>query len=428
MHISISCMFKVVITLVTVMLTAPLVAEDWPQFRGPAGNATSVDSVIPLRWTADENIVWKSELPGRGSSSPIIWGDRIFLTAFTGYGMTMDDPGDKSNLELHLLCFDRTSGALIWDRSVKASAETQDITQRVIDHGYATSTPVTDGEKIFAFFGATGVVAWDWNGNQLWHSQVGTGHAGFGSAASPVLYQNLVIVNASIESDTVFAFDKSTGATVWTIPNTNRTWTTPCVAELPGGKHELIVNQKDTIFGYDPLTGKQLWTCEGIDDYIVPVPIANDGVVYCLGGRQNRFIAVRLGGRGDVTETHKLWEVNVGANVTSPIYHAGLLYWASDKSIANCVDAKTGESIYRERLPTRARIYASMIRAGDYLLVTTRDEGIVVLPAKPEYEELAINTIETDDNLFNAGPAVSDGQLFIRSDAYLYCIGKVALN
>jgi hypothetical protein len=186
----------------------------------------------------------------------------------------------------------------------------------------------------------------------------------------------------------------------------------------------LIINQKDVIFGFDPRTGKQLWSCDAIDDYIVPVPISHDGIVYCLGGRTNRCVAIKLGGRGDVTESHKLWQVNVGANVTSPIYYNGHLYWASDKAIANCLDAKTGESVYRKRLETRARIYASIIRAGERLYVTTRDQGVVVLAAKPEYKQLAVNTIETDEDMLNASPAVIGNQLLLRTDSFLYCIGE----
>jgi len=283
---------------------------------------------------------------------------------------------------------------------------------------------VTDGESIFTFFAATGVVAFDWNGKQLWQTSVGSASAGFGSASSPVLYEDLVIVNASIESDTVFALDKKTGQVVWKIADVNRSWQTPCLGKLADGETELIINQKDTIYGFDPKTGRQLWSCEGIHDYVVPVPIVHDGIVYCLGGRSNRAMAVTLGGRGDVTETHKLWETNVGANVTSPIYHEGKLYWSSDKGIAVCMDATSGDALYRERLPTSERIYASIVRAGDKLYVTTRDQGVVVLDAVPEYKELSRNTIDTEKDWFNAGPAISDGQIFMRTDSFLYCIGQ----
>ena len=412
------------LTCLAIALADQVRAGNWPQFRGAAGSATASDSKIPIRWSATENIVWKADLPGRGSSSPVTWGDHVFVTAYTGFGTSKTDVDDKSKLRLHMICLDRSSGRTLWDQSIAASGHTQYFSKRIQGHGYATSTPVTDGEAVYGFFGVSGVVAYDLKGNLIWQTSVGTKTAGFGSAASPIVFENLLIVNASIESSSVYGFDKKTGKPVWKIEEINRAWTTPCVADAPGGSKELIINQKDTIYGFDPETGNQLWTCEGIHDYVVPVPISHDGVVYCLGGRQNKCIAVKLGGRGDVTQSHKLWEVNIGANVTSPIYYQGHLYWASDKAIANCLDAKSGAAVYRERLQTRARIYASMVRAGDSLFVTTRDQGVVVLSAKPDYQELAVNVIETDDNLLNASPAVSGDQLLLRSDSHLYCIGE----
>ena len=323
-----------------------------------------------------------------------------------------------------MLCLDRDSGKLLWDKSIKASEATQNFGERVADHGYATATPATDGEAIYASFGVSGVVAYDMDGNLMWQAGIGEGTAGFGSASSPVVYREMVYVNASIESDTLFAFDKKTGKEVWKAGSIARSWSTPCIAEVPGAAPELILNQKDQIFGFDPITGEKLWWCAGVEDYIVPVPVFHDGIAYCLGGRSNRAIAVKLGGRGDVTKTHKLWEVTIGANVTSPVYYDGHLYWASDKAIENCLRASDGGEVYQKRLPTRARIYSSIVRAGNKLYVTTRDQGIVVLAAKPEYEELAVNVIESDETLVNASPAVSGNQLLLRTDSYLYCIGE----
>jgi outer membrane protein assembly factor BamB len=402
----------------------PSLGENWPQFRGQGGNATAAESQPPLHWSATENIAWKSALPGRGASSPVTWGDHVFLTAFTGFGTDEAKTSDKSELKLHVICIDLHNGEIKWDRSIPASEHTQDFSRRIQDHGYATSTPVTDGEAVYAFFGVSGVVAYDFDGNRLWQATVGTGTAGFGSASSPVVFENLVLVNASIESSTVFAFNKKSGREVWKIPEINRAWTTPCVAEVEDGSSELVINQKDVIYGFDPRTGERLWSCEAIDDYIVPVPISHAGIVYCLGGRTNRCVAIKLGGRGDVTKSHKLWQVNIGANVTSPIYYDGHLYWASDKAIAYCLNAKTGESVYRERLETRSRIYASIIRAGERLYVSTRDRGVVVLDAKPEYKQLAVNTIKTDPDLVNASPAVIGNQMLLRTDSFLYCIGE----
>jgi outer membrane protein assembly factor BamB len=408
------------------LLSIDASAADWPQFRGPQGNATVDSARTPTKWSDTENIVWKARLPGRGASSPVVWGDRIFLTAFTGYGDSLKDPGNKANLTLHTLCLDRLSGDLLWDKTIAASDKTQDWSNRVADHGYATGTPATDGTAVYTYFGVSGVVACDFDGNLLWQAPTGDGTAGFGSASSPVLHENLVFINASIECDTLFAFDKATGKEVWKVEGINRAWTSPCIADVPGGTPELILNQKDHIFGFDPLTGEKLWSCVGIDDYVVPVPIFHDGVVYCLGGRSNRAIAVKLGGRGDVTKTHKLWETNIGANVTSPVYYDGHIYWSSDKAVQCCLKASDGSEAYRERLPTRARLYASIVRGGDKLYVTTRDMGILVLAATPEYKELAINVLDSGEDLFNASPAISGDDLLIRTDSFLYCVGKVS--
>ena len=403
-------------------LLAPpqLHAQEWSQFRGPDGSGSSNDAA-PVSWGDKENIVWKAKLPGRGASSAIVWKDRVFLTAYSGFGVT-EGEGEKSDLKLHVLSFDRDTGSQLWDKSIDGSESTQNYTKRVADHGYATSTPVTDGENVYAFFGVSGVVAFDYDGNKLWQAEVGDGTAGFGSASSPVLYKDLVIVNASIESSTVFAFNKKTGQQVWKIEEIAKAWTSPCLAKV-GDTHELIINQKNMIYGFDPATGKKLWWCDGILDYVVPVPVFDNGVVYCLGGRSNRSIAVKLGGRGDVTKTHKLWEVTVGANVTSPVFFDGRIYCASDKGIAFCLDAKTGETIYQTRIPTRARIYASIVRAGKHFYVTTRGSGIIVLDAVPEYKEIGINKIESDAGLLNASPAIDNNQILIRTDSYLYCIG-----
>ncbi len=401
-------------------------AADWSQFRGPNGNATAPHADIPVKWSATENIRWKTKLPGRGSSSPIIEGDRIFLTAYSGYGESVEEPGEKTALELHVLCFRLSTGELLWDRKSPGSQDTQRVTNRVVDHGFATGTPAADGEAVYAFFGVSGVIAYDYEGNKLWQTSVGTGTAGFGSASSPVVFEDLVFVNASIESETLYALNKSTGEVVWKADSIIRSWTTPCVAAAPGGGHEVVLNQTDEILAFDPRTGEKLWMCEAIDDYVVPVPIAHDGVVYCLGGRSNRAVAVKLGGRGDVTETHRLWRVSTGANVTSPVYFEGRIYWSSDKAIAYCLDAKTGEIVYRERLPTRARIYASIVRAGDWFYITTRDAGVVVAKAEPEFAEFARNEIETDSGMLNASPAIGDDVMLLRTDTYLYAIGHEA--
>lgn len=399
-------------------------ADDWPQFRGPGGNASSEESV-PEKWSESENMVWKTEIPGRGSSSPITVGDKIFLTAFTGYGMSDQDPGDRSKLRLNTICFDRKTGKLLWNKSIAASSDEQKFGKRVTDHGYASGTPTSDGESIFAHFGTSGTVAYDLEGNQLWHNgNMGTKTAGFGSASSPVVHGDLVYINSSIECGTLFALSKISGEVVWKKENIVKSWSSPCIAKNKAGTFELVINQKFKVFGLDPATGSELWNCEGIEDYVVPVPVSENGIIYCLGGRSNKAMAIKLGGMGDVTKTHRLWISSIGANVTSPVLHKGHLYWASDKGIANCMDAATGESVYKTRMPTKARVYGSVVRAADKLYMTTRDKGVWVLAAEPTFKELSLNKIESDKGMFNASPAISNGQLLIRSDAFLYCIGQ----
>jgi outer membrane protein assembly factor BamB len=403
-----------------------LCAENWPQFRGPLGNATAAESQPPTQWSPTENIAWKTALPGRGASSPSVWEGRIFLTAYTGYAVDDEEPGDKADLKLHTICLDRKTGQILWEQSIPGSPKTRDYGGQVTNHGYATATPATDGKVVVSYFGVSGAVAYDFEGNLLWRADLGSKTAGFGSASSPVIFGDLVYINASIESGTLYALDKTTGNVAWKHSPIKRAWTSPCIAQAPDGSYELIVSQMDAILGFDPKTGETLWTSEGVDDYVVPVPISYEGVLYVLGGRTNRAMALKLGGRGDVTQTHKLWKANLGANVTSPVYYDGYLYWSSDKGIANCLNAKTGESVYRQRLPTKARVYASIIRAGNYLYMTTRDQGVLVVEAKPEYEEVALNrlTPEGDETMFNASPAVAGDQLLFRTDRYLYCVGN----
>ena len=408
-------------------------ADDWPRFRGPLGNATSTDEA-PLEWSDTKNIAWKTRIPGRGSSGPIVIGDKIFLTSYTGYGQTDGDPGEKTELRLNTLCFDRSSGGLLWNKSIEASASEQGLTagnnpngkkKQVAGHGYASGTPCSDGKSVFAFFGTSGAVAYDFSGNELWHNdELGSNTAGFGSASSPVEHGDLVYINASIESETLYALDKKTGKIAWQRTGITKCWSSPCLAENSRGETELIINQKFTVYGLNPYTGQELWNCDGIQDYVVPTPIVNNGVIYCLGGRSNKALAIKLGGKGDITTSHRLWLTNVGANVTSPVFFEGYLYWASDKGIANCMDASNGNPVYRERMPTKARVYASIVRSGTKLYLTTRDSGVWVLAADPKFKVLALNKIESDVSMVNASPAISNRQLLMRTDNFLFCIGN----
>lgn len=392
-------------------------AKDWIGFRGPGGSGASSETDLPVEWSADSNVAWKLELPGAGASSPTILGDRVYLTCYSGYGTGRND-GRLEDLKLHVIAVDQKTGDIAWQKDVEPKQPESD---RVRDHGYAAATPTTDGERLYVFFGKTGVLAFDLEGNKLWQTSVGDGTDGWGSGTSPVLFEDLVIVNASVESGSLVAIDKKTGDVAWKAQGMRRSWTTPCLVELENGKTELVVSVQRRIIGYDPKTGEELWNCDGIPDYVCPSPIAKDGIVYVLGGRTSRAIAVRAGGRGDVTESHKVWEAKAGANVSSPVIHEGHLYWVSDRNrVAYCVDLKDGSVVYQQRFP--AQPYASTTLGDGKLYVVSRFDGTYVLAAKPEFEILAHNQLE-EDGRFNASPAIADGNLFIRSDTHLYCIG-----
>ncbi|MCC9601676.1 PQQ-binding-like beta-propeller repeat protein [Stieleria sp. JC731] len=397
----------------------------WNRFRGPNGRGI-VSADLPTKWNDNDNLQWRTELPGRGSSSPVSWDGRIFLTAYSGYGFDMESPGERSSLRLHVLCYDLKTGSQIWDCVVEPSEEEQEFSKRLGEHGYASPTPCVDDTGVYAFFGPSGLIAVSPEGELRWRRSLGTNTAGFGAAASPILYDDLVIQNASIESGTLFALDKQTGDVRWKVDEIERAWTTPTIVTTEAGQSELVINQKNAILGLAPQTGKQLWTCDAIEDYVVPCVIQHEGLLYCSGGRSNKTFVIRPGGRGDVSQSHLVWEQSRGANVTSPVVINGFVFWSHDKSIALCLRASDGEEMFRERLPTRSRVYASIVSDGNHLFLTTRDQGILVLKASDRYQEIAINRLGTADEQFNATPAIVDNSLIVRSDRALYCIRKNA--
>ena len=316
------------LTILIACLSTHISAADWSQFRGPGGNAVSDAKNTPLNWSDTTGIVWKTDLPGPGTSSPIVFGNRIFLTCYTGVapgrGASLDD------LKRHLLCLDRATGKLLWNTPVPADLPEQSGIRE--DHGYATSTPVADAERVYVFWGKSGVLAFDHAGKQLWKASVGTQLNGWGSATSPVLHKDLVLVNASVESGSLVALDKKTGAEKWRARGINESWHAPLVVTAPGGKSEVIAACIKHVFGFDADTGAPLRTCQtGIGWYMCPTPIARDGIVYAIGGRNpQNGLAIRAGGRGEVSGSHVLWKINKSSNVPPPVLHDGHLYFATD--------------------------------------------------------------------------------------------------
>lgn len=395
----------------------------WPQFRGPTGQGTSNATGLPTTWSESENIVWKVELPGAGTSSPIILGPRIYLTCYTGYNVPGASGGEMDQLKLLLVCLDRATGRIIGKKEIAPNLPEQD---KIRDnHGYASSTPATDGERLYVFFGKSGVFAFDLAGKQLWQTDVGSGLNGWGSAASPVLHDNLLIVNASVESESLYALDKTTGREAWRVKGIRESWNTPLLTKNPEGKTELVVAIAGKLLGIDPQTGETLWTCAtDITWYMVPSLVAENGVVYAIGGRSGiAALAVKLGGRGDVTETHRLWTSKKGSNVSSPVLHQGKLYFMSDsQGIAYCLDPKTGEALYEERVERADQVYASPVLAEGKIYYLGRSGRTFVIEAKPEYKLLARNDFP-GRSTFNASPAIAGNRLFVRSDHHLYCLG-----
>lgn len=397
---------------------------DWPQFRGPDGLATSKSAKLPLKWSATQNIVWKTPLPGPGSSSPIVVGDRVFLTCYTGYGPAARGATSQDDLKLHVLCLNRADGRILWDKPIAPELPEKERIRE--DHGYATSTPAADSERVYVFFGKTGVFAFSHDGRELWRASVGSRISGWGSAASPVLHRDLVFINASVESESLVALNKQTGKEAWRAGGIKEAWNTPLLVEVAAGKRELVVPIFGKVLAFDPDSGESLWNCDtGIGWYMCPSPVAHEGVVYSIGGRSGGGLAVRAGGRGNVTASHGLWRLTKGSNVSSPVYHDGHLYFAHDNlGIVYCVDAKTGQVAYEERLnPAPGMVYPSPILADGKLYYVSRSGRAFVLAAKPKFELLAQNSLP-DGGMFNASPAVADNRLLLRSDKFLYCIGE----
>lgn len=403
---------------------ADLPTADWTRFRGSDGSGISRETGLPTTWSPTENIAWKTPLPGAGTSSPIVIGERIYLTCYRGFGIPGEAAGSMDDLVLSLVCLNRADGKLRWEKTVQPQLPEQETIRD--EHGYSSSTPVADADRVYVFFGKSGVFAFSHEGEQLWRAEVGSKLNGWGSAASPFLYKNLLIVNASVESSSLVALDKATGKEVWRADGIKEAWNTPLLVSGTSGSPELVVPIFRQILGIDPDSGEKRWTCNtNINWYMVPSPVTDGtGVVYCIGGRSGGALAVRLGGQGDVTESHRLWLGTKGSNVSSPILSDGHLYWMHDQlGIAFCAKATTGELVYQERLPGADQVYASPVLADGKLYYVSRRGRTFVVAAKPEFELLATNELE-ERGRFDASPAVADGRLLIRSNRFLYSIGK----
>jgi outer membrane protein assembly factor BamB len=409
------------------LLLAGLAAQaaDWPRFRGPGGAAVSEDPDTPVSWSDEESVLWKTALPGFGTSSPIVVGDRVLLTCYSGYGLNAENPGREEDLKRQLVCLDRRGGRILWVRDVPAAQPEASYTDFLLLHGYASSTPASDGQRVYACFGKSGTRAYDLEGNELWQLDVGSQAHYWGSAGSPVLYGDMLLVNAAVESQSLFALDKLTGKEVWRVKGLLSSWSTPVLVDLPGGGTELVLSVRSKLVAFDPETGRQKWICKTEQSYASPTPAVRGDVLYAYATNPGQLIAVRAGGEGDVSQSHVAWRARgTGSGITSPLVYGEHVYSIDERGIASCVRAEDGGLVYTRRLGGGDRFYASPIMAGDKLYGVSREQGVFVLAAGPTFKQLAHNRFESDTSVFNATPAVCQGQLFLRSDRFLYCLGR----
>ncbi|MEE8525705.1 MAG: PQQ-binding-like beta-propeller repeat protein [Thermoanaerobaculia bacterium] len=425
--------------------TAPI---QWPSFRGPNATGIADGQGAVAEWDVESstNVRWKTEIPGLGLSSPIVWDDRVFVTTAvsasgdtsirTGRYGDVDMVDDASVHSWQVLCLDKHSGEILWQRT---AGEAVPATRRHQKSSQANSTPATDGTRVVAVFPTVGVFCYDFDGNLLWHQDLGALDAGWfydasyqwGFASSPIFYRDLVILQVDVQEGAyITAFDADTGTTVWkTERDEIPTWATPALY-LDGARDELIVNGT-TIRGYDPANGQELWRLSPNSEVIIATPVVGDELVYVSAGYPpvRTIYAIRPGGSGDIsldggaTENGSIaWSYDRGgAYMPTPILYRGLFYIGHHAGRLAVYDAETGEPVYRARFSQGGTFTGSPVAADGKLYFSTEDGDVYVVKAGPVYEELAINAM---DEVLMTTPAISDGAIFLRTAGHLYAIGE----
>ncbi len=338
------------------------------------------------------------------------------------------------NLVRHLVCVDRRAGSILWERKIPARLPEDPYRGYISEHGYASNTPVANGREVFAFFGKTGVIAFDLDGKELWRADVGqeSSNRRWGSAASLVLHGDNVIVNASDESQSIRALNQRTGEQAWIAESSSLelAYGTPLLTKRGSEETSLLIAVPNEVWGLNPNTGKLKWyAITSLSGNICPSLAVAGDVVYGFGGHPSRgSFAVRLGGKDNVTSSHLVWTSRVSSYVASPVFHNGFLYWVSDRGDAFCIKASDGAIQFQERLPgleqsgRQRAVYASIIYAADKLYAVSRYNGTYILEAKPKFSLIAQNRLEGDNSQFNGTPAFADNGIYLRSDRYLYFI------
>ncbi len=421
--------------------TEKTAAGNWPQWRGPDGSGVSNETNLPVEWSPTKNIKWKTPIDGRSHSSPIVWGNRIFLTtavegAVVPGAKAVAHTGDDGKPFLHpdsvgadkkhtfkVICIDRDSGKIVWQST---AWEGTPYDNRHRKSSYAASTPATDGKLVYAFFGTEGLYAYDFKGKLAWKADIGKlGTVGMGTGTSPILFENLVIVQADEENGAasfIVAIDKKTGKEAWRTPRKVQvSWSTPLLVRT-SKRAELIASGFEAVVAYDPATGKELWRHKGVESNAIPSPVANNEMVFLVAGFPAKIaMAIKLGQNGDLTG-NTLWTYAKGtAYVPSPILYGDYLYLTTDRGILTCIDAKTGEVKYEGgRIPIPATFTASPVAFEGKILMTSEDGDTFIVKAGPKHEILGTNSVGEP---VYASPAIADGRIFIRGEKNLYCIG-----
>lgn len=390
---------------------ASATAGEWPGWRGPRGDGHSDETNVPTRWTDTDNIAWKVAIPGKGHSSPVIWGDRIFLTTAL-----------ERERQRVLLSLDRRNGKELWRRVVVTSA----LEQKHDLNSYASATPVTDGNHLWvSFFEQPKIVlaCFDMDGKEVWRSSPGSFASIHGFCSSPVLYKDTVILNGDQDADAyLVAFERATGVERWRTdrPNKTRSYCTPIFIEHDG-RPQMVLSGSKSVCSYDPDTGRPIWWMAGPTEQFVATLVYTDRVLFVTGGYPDlHILGVDPGGAGDVLKTHIKWRDHKGASyVPSPIAQGGHFFIVSDNGIASCFEAKTGKVKWKERLGRRHS--ASTVAADGNIYFLDDDGNTFVVKASPRFEMVSENAL--GEAAF-ASPAIFRGQIFIRTVGHLWCIGR----
>ncbi len=408
--------------------------DEWLRFRGPDGSGKVDGPAIPFEWSATKNLRWKSPLPGKGSSSPVVTGNHVFVTAYTGYGLDMAEPGEINQLVRHLVAIDRVTGKELWRSSVDATDKEDPYSGFITQHGYASSTPATDGERVFALLGKSGLFAYDFEGKELWHVDLGqkSDPAKWGDATSPIVVGDLVIVDAGILGNKFLGINKATGKIEWTIEDSAFTncWATPTPIHN-GETTQVLFHVPNKVLAVDPATGKELWTVPSpLNDATCGSIVAQAGKAFLMGSRAGHGLAFDCSPSSP--EDRVLWTRQLRSGISTPLIVGDQMYWSTG-GVFYSASLETGEYVYKERLPRLGgptggfpnSDYSSPVAIGENIILFTRSgESYVIRPGE-KFELLAHNAaFDGDTSAFSATPALSNGELFVRSESYLYCIGE----